>query len=195
MFCLVLPGLTLMAGFPGLRCLSKTTLAFRPPQTTDLAVGGSNPSRRATNTAAQRPCAGSLTALRPSDCDQTATTLAGTPRRSATTCDHNRRCRRRADSHLRSEQIAQDGMGPVPALSIAAGLAVGVVFVAHQRRLVDPYRHWTVPDHRRSTPRWRQTSWPRRRGRLLPVRRPAPAAGGALLHLAITAVAVFHQSP
>jgi hypothetical protein len=31
MFCLVLPGLTLTVSFPGLRCLSRMTLAFRPP--------------------------------------------------------------------------------------------------------------------------------------------------------------------
>jgi hypothetical protein len=32
--------------------------------------------------------AGSLIALRPPNCDQTATTLAGTPNTTATTCDH-----------------------------------------------------------------------------------------------------------
>jgi hypothetical protein len=31
MFCLDLPGLTLTAGFPELRCLSRMTLGFRPP--------------------------------------------------------------------------------------------------------------------------------------------------------------------
>jgi hypothetical protein len=38
MFCLVLPGLTLTAGFPDLRCLTRTTLAFRPPP--DYGSGG-----------------------------------------------------------------------------------------------------------------------------------------------------------
>jgi hypothetical protein len=37
-FCLALPARTLTAGFPNLRCLARTTLAFRPPQTTDLAM-------------------------------------------------------------------------------------------------------------------------------------------------------------
>jgi len=36
------------------------------------------------------------------------------------------------------KQTAQDGLGPVPALCIAAGLAVGVAFVRRQRRLADP---------------------------------------------------------
>jgi MFS transporter, DHA2 family, multidrug resistance protein len=36
------------------------------------------------------------------------------------------------------KQTAQDGFGPVPALSIAAGLAVGVAFVRRQRGLADP---------------------------------------------------------
>jgi MFS transporter, DHA2 family, multidrug resistance protein len=36
------------------------------------------------------------------------------------------------------KQIAQDGPGPLPALSILAGLAVGAVFVARQQRLDDP---------------------------------------------------------
>ncbi len=36
------------------------------------------------------------------------------------------------------KQTAQDGFGPVPALSIAAGLAVGVAFVRRQRSLADP---------------------------------------------------------
>jgi hypothetical protein len=36
------------------------------------------------------PVTGSLTALRPPNCDQTATTSAGTPNLTATTCDHNR---------------------------------------------------------------------------------------------------------
>jgi hypothetical protein len=38
MFCLVLPGLTLTAGFPELRQLSRTTLGFRPPP--DYGSGG-----------------------------------------------------------------------------------------------------------------------------------------------------------
>jgi len=58
--------------------------------TTDLAVGGSNPSRRATSTQVSGPVAGSPAALGPPDCDQTATTPAGTPNRAATTCDHLR---------------------------------------------------------------------------------------------------------
>jgi MFS transporter, DHA2 family, multidrug resistance protein len=36
------------------------------------------------------------------------------------------------------KQLAQDGPGVAPALSILAGLAVGVVFVRRQRRLPDP---------------------------------------------------------
>jgi DHA2 family multidrug resistance protein-like MFS transporter len=36
------------------------------------------------------------------------------------------------------KQLAQDGFGLPPALSILAGLAVGVVFVRRQRRLADP---------------------------------------------------------
>jgi MFS transporter, DHA2 family, multidrug resistance protein len=34
--------------------------------------------------------------------------------------------------------VAQDGLGPVPALLVLAGLAVGVLFVRRQRRLADP---------------------------------------------------------
>jgi MFS transporter, DHA2 family, multidrug resistance protein len=36
------------------------------------------------------------------------------------------------------KQVAQDGIGPVPVLSMLAGLAVGAVFVARQKRLDDP---------------------------------------------------------
>jgi len=36
------------------------------------------------------------------------------------------------------KDIAQDGLGAIPTLSILAGLAIGVVFVARQRRLADP---------------------------------------------------------
>jgi MFS transporter, DHA2 family, multidrug resistance protein len=36
------------------------------------------------------------------------------------------------------KEIAQDGLGLVPALAIVAGLAVAVAFVARQRRLADP---------------------------------------------------------
>jgi MFS transporter, DHA2 family, multidrug resistance protein len=36
------------------------------------------------------------------------------------------------------KQLAQDGPGPVPALAVVAGLAVGVAFVGRQRRLDDP---------------------------------------------------------
>jgi DHA2 family multidrug resistance protein-like MFS transporter len=36
------------------------------------------------------------------------------------------------------KQIAQDGLGWLPALSILAGLAVGLVFVLRQRKLADP---------------------------------------------------------
>jgi MFS transporter, DHA2 family, multidrug resistance protein len=36
------------------------------------------------------------------------------------------------------KQVAQDGVGPVPVLSMLAGLAVGAVFVARQQRLDDP---------------------------------------------------------
>jgi hypothetical protein len=45
-FCFVLPVPTLTAGLPELRWLARTALGFRPAST-DLAVGGSNPSRRA----------------------------------------------------------------------------------------------------------------------------------------------------
>jgi MFS transporter, DHA2 family, multidrug resistance protein len=37
------------------------------------------------------------------------------------------------------KQIAQDGVAWLPALSIVAGLALGVVFVRRQRRLADPF--------------------------------------------------------
>ncbi|HEV8565020.1 MAG TPA: MFS transporter [Actinomycetota bacterium] len=37
------------------------------------------------------------------------------------------------------KQIAQNGMGWVPALSILAGLALGVAFVRRQRQLADPF--------------------------------------------------------
>jgi hypothetical protein len=61
-FYLVLPARTLTAGFPNLRRLTRTTLGFRPSP--DYGFGGwdSNPSRRATNTAGQRPVMGSLSA-------------------------------------------------------------------------------------------------------------------------------------
>jgi DHA2 family multidrug resistance protein-like MFS transporter len=36
------------------------------------------------------------------------------------------------------KQIAQDGLGTLPALSILAGLAVGLLFLGRQRRLADP---------------------------------------------------------
>ncbi len=36
------------------------------------------------------------------------------------------------------KETAQDGFGPVPALSILAGMAVGILFVGRQRRLADP---------------------------------------------------------
>ena len=36
------------------------------------------------------------------------------------------------------KELAQDGPGTLPALAIAAGVAVGVVFVRRQRRLADP---------------------------------------------------------
>jgi hypothetical protein len=57
-------------------------------QPTDLAVGGSNPSRRASNSAAQRPCDGvaaccRATGLRP-NCDH----VGGHLHQTATTCDH-----------------------------------------------------------------------------------------------------------
>jgi DHA2 family multidrug resistance protein-like MFS transporter len=37
------------------------------------------------------------------------------------------------------KQIAQDGFSSVPALSIAAGIVLGVVFVRRQRKLADPF--------------------------------------------------------
>jgi MFS transporter, DHA2 family, multidrug resistance protein len=36
------------------------------------------------------------------------------------------------------KQVAQDGIGPAPVLSMLAGLAVGAVFVTRQKRLADP---------------------------------------------------------
>jgi hypothetical protein len=57
--------------------------AARRQQTTDLAVGGSNPSRRATNPQLSGPVTGSLGAVERLDCDQTATTSAGTPQGTA----------------------------------------------------------------------------------------------------------------
>jgi MFS transporter, DHA2 family, multidrug resistance protein len=36
------------------------------------------------------------------------------------------------------KEIAQDGVGPLPAAAVVAGLAVAVAFVARQRRLADP---------------------------------------------------------
>jgi hypothetical protein len=53
------------------------------------------------------PVTGSLPAVESSNCDQTATKLAGSPKATATTCDHNRSSRRRS-----SWAIA--GAGPVP---------------------------------------------------------------------------------
>ena len=37
------------------------------------------------------------------------------------------------------KRMAQDGVGPVPAMFIAAGLVIGVLFVGRQRRLADPF--------------------------------------------------------
>ncbi|MEX1047669.1 MAG: MFS transporter [Actinomycetota bacterium] len=37
------------------------------------------------------------------------------------------------------KELAQNGIGPLPILSILAGLALGVVFVRRQRRLADPF--------------------------------------------------------
>ena len=59
------------------------------PQPTDLAVGGSNPSRRATKAAGHRPAGRLLAAVGSPDCDQTATTWTATPSLGATTCDHD----------------------------------------------------------------------------------------------------------
>jgi MFS transporter, DHA2 family, multidrug resistance protein len=36
------------------------------------------------------------------------------------------------------KQIAQDGIGWLPVVSILVGVAVGVAFVRRQRRLADP---------------------------------------------------------
>jgi hypothetical protein len=55
--------------------------------TTDLAVGGSNPSRRATKPAGQRPVIARRADGRSGDCDPIATPLAGTPDTAATPCD------------------------------------------------------------------------------------------------------------
>ena len=49
-------------------------------QATDLAVGGSNPSRRATITAAQRPCDGIAVSCRAARLRPSCTTLAGSPK-------------------------------------------------------------------------------------------------------------------
>ena len=51
------------------------------------------------------------------------------------------------------KQIAQDGMGWLPTLSIAAGLAVGGAFVRRQRKLADPlidFRLFRLPAFRTS---------------------------------------------
>ena len=56
-------------------------------QATDLAVGGSNPSRRATKPAGQRPVTGPPSDGSSPDCDPIATPLAGTPDTAATPCD------------------------------------------------------------------------------------------------------------
>ena len=61
-------------------------------QPTDLAVGGSNPSRRAPKPLVSGPVRGWLPGGRALDCDQTAITLAGTPCETATTCDHLGSC-------------------------------------------------------------------------------------------------------
>ena len=37
------------------------------------------------------------------------------------------------------KRIAQDGVGPVPVMFIAAGIVIGVLFVGRQRRLADPF--------------------------------------------------------
>ena len=49
-------------------------------QATDLAVGGSNPSRRATITAAQRPCDGIAVSCQRARLRPSCTTLAGSPK-------------------------------------------------------------------------------------------------------------------
>jgi len=56
-------------------------------QPTDLAVGGSNPSRRASKTPAQRPCYRAIERWQSPDCDPIATPLAATPDTAATPCD------------------------------------------------------------------------------------------------------------
>jgi hypothetical protein len=115
-FYLALPGLTLTTGFPELRCLSRTTLGFRPPP--DYGSGGwgfeslaarnqnrwSSPLWPARLAPPGRPPATKLrprwrplpTRLRPP-----ATTLAATPNPAATTCDHDALCRLHTASQWR----------------------------------------------------------------------------------------------
>jgi hypothetical protein len=62
-------------------------------QATDLAVGGSNPSRCATITTAQCSVTGLLTVIGPLGCDE-CDHVGGHFHWDAITCDHNGRCRR-----------------------------------------------------------------------------------------------------
>jgi hypothetical protein len=75
-------------------------------QTTDLAVGGSNPSRRATKTAAQRSVARLGGADRSLDCDQITTTSRRHYPRTATNCDHE------IDAQDFDQQVCGVGFSP-----------------------------------------------------------------------------------
>src|SRR5215211_3296315 len=92
---------------PGLLLLIRDTTGRR--QTTDLAVGGSNPSRRATETADQRPYGELQISVVSSIYDQIATPLAGRPEVPATTCDY-----RRFDA--RQRLLARPGLRPAVSL-------------------------------------------------------------------------------
>ena len=85
-------------------------------QTTDLAVGGSNPSRRATITAAQRPSPGAAAAVRLAGVRLDCHHVGGQPRRD---CDHLR---------PRSPLPTRPGhfrvRAPLPAPSAATALAL-----------------------------------------------------------------------
>jgi hypothetical protein len=67
MFCLALPALTLTIGFPNLRFLYRTTLAFRPHQATDLAVRrGAGRCRTLRSRSVGHGCGGGRFCCRPS---------------------------------------------------------------------------------------------------------------------------------
>ena len=87
---------------PGLdRVFTPTTRAAPPDPGHDMTVtrlriwrlGVRIPRGAPPSPQLRGPVTGSLSVLRPPDCDQTATMLAATPNPTATTCDHDRRLR------------------------------------------------------------------------------------------------------